>query len=60
MAAEGGRDTEKDLYGENGGYHTILSKNTVGKPCPVCGSFIKKESYLGGSIYICESCQRLS
>ncbi|WMJ87855.1 endonuclease VIII [Anaerocolumna sp. MB42-C2] len=60
MAVEGGRDTEKDLYGKNGGYHTILSKNTVGKPCPVCGSIIKKEAYLGGSIYICESCQRLS
>ncbi len=60
MAKDGGRDTEKDLFGKNGGYHTILSKNTVGKPCPVCGTLIKKEAYLGGSIYLCEGCQRLS
>ncbi|QHQ62596.1 endonuclease VIII [Anaerocolumna sedimenticola] len=60
MAKDGGRDTEKDLFGKNGGYHTILSKNTAGKPCPVCGTLIKKEAYLGGSIYLCEGCQRLS
>jgi formamidopyrimidine-DNA glycosylase len=57
MAEKGGRDTEKDLFGKNGSYQTILSKNTVGKPCPVCGTLIKKEAYLGGSIYICEGCQ---
>ncbi|AMP21222.1 hypothetical protein AZF37_08725 [endosymbiont 'TC1' of Trimyema compressum] len=26
MTGEGGRDTEKDLFGETGGYQTILSK----------------------------------
>jgi formamidopyrimidine-DNA glycosylase len=31
--------------------------NTVGKPCSVCRTFIKKEAYLGGSIYICDGCQ---
>ncbi|HYH02072.1 MAG TPA: endonuclease VIII [Bacillota bacterium] len=59
MTTQGGRDTERDLYGCQGGYQTILSRNTVGKPCPVCGTLIKKESYLGGRIYYCESCQRL-
>jgi formamidopyrimidine-DNA glycosylase len=59
MAEQGGRDTEKDLFGNPGGYTTKLSKNTAGKPCPVCGSIIKKEAYLGGSIYICEMCQKL-
>ena len=34
MIAAGGRDTEKDLYGESGGYCTRLSKKTAGKPCP--------------------------
>lgn len=53
----GGRDTEKDLFGTNGGYTTILSKNNVDKPCPVCGTAIKKEAYLGGSIYYCVGCQ---
>jgi formamidopyrimidine-DNA glycosylase len=59
MAAKGGRDTENDLLGKPGGYGTRLSKNTVGQPCPVCGTLIKKEAYLGGSIYYCAGCQRL-
>jgi formamidopyrimidine-DNA glycosylase len=59
MVARGGRDTERDLFGQPGGYATILSKNTVGKPCPRCGARIQKQPYLGGSIYVCEGCQRL-
>ncbi|MDD1770473.1 MAG: hypothetical protein LUO79_05245 [Methanomassiliicoccales archaeon] len=59
MARKRGRDTESDLFGRPGGYRTILSKNTVGKPCPVCGTIIKKEAYMGGSIYYCERCQRV-
>lgn len=57
MIEKGGRDTEKDLFGRNGGYVTKLSKNTVDKPCPLCGSVILKEAYLGGSIYYCNGCQ---
>ncbi len=60
MVEEGGRDTEKDLLGNLGGYITKLSKNTVGKPCNKCGSIIKKENYMGGSIYFCGNCQRLN
>jgi formamidopyrimidine-DNA glycosylase len=59
MADQGGRDTEVDLFGCPGGYRTILSKNTVGEPCPACGTAIKKEPYLGGSIYVCEGCQKI-
>ncbi len=59
MIKNGGRDTEKDLFGNNGGYITKLSKNSVGKPYCNCGSLIKKESYLGGSIYYCSNCQKL-
>jgi formamidopyrimidine-DNA glycosylase len=58
MTFKGGRDTEKDLFGCPGGYITHLSKNTLDKPCPVCGGAIKKESYMGGSIYYCEGCQK--
>lgn len=58
MAAKDGRDTEKDLFGNPGGYKTIMSKNTVNKPCPICSTLIKKEAYLGGSIYYCPSCQK--
>jgi len=59
MTAQGGRDTERDLFGRPGGYQTILSKNTVDKPCPACGTIIRKEPYLGGAIYYCAGCQRL-
>lgn len=54
---QGGRNTEKDLFGNNGGYLTKLSKYTVDKPCPVCRSTIQKEAYLGGSVYYCSGCQ---
>jgi len=59
MAAGGGRDTERDIFGCSGGYRTKLSKNTVSKPCVTCGGSIKKEAYMGGSIYYCPTCQRL-
>ncbi len=57
MTEKGGRDTERDLFGRPGGYRTVLCKNTVETPCPVCGTAIRKEMYLGGSIYYCERCQ---
>lgn len=57
MTRAGGRDTEKDLYGQAGGYRTILSRNTLDKPCPVCGGTLKREAYLGGNIYFCPGCQ---
>jgi formamidopyrimidine-DNA glycosylase len=58
MAAGGGRDIELDLFGQPGGYRTILSKNTVGRPCPSCGAAIRKEAYMGGAVYYCPECQR--
>lgn len=60
MTEAGGRDTERDLFGNPGGYKTALSANTVGAYCPACGENIKKEAYLGGSIYYCEGCQEKS
>jgi formamidopyrimidine-DNA glycosylase len=51
MTSQGGRDTELDIFGRPGGYKTILSKNTAGKPCPRCGTVIAKEAYMGGSVY---------
>lgn len=59
MQAAGGRDTEKDIYGNLGGYTTLLSKNTYKAPCPLCGHGIVKANYLGGTIYYCEECQQL-
>lgn len=59
MTAAGGRDTEKDFFGKKGGYQTMLSKKTVGNPCPYCGSLIQKMNYLGGTVYFCPLCQEL-
>ncbi len=59
MTEAGGRDVEKDFFGNAGGYKTVLSRLTVGKPCPVCGQEIVKEPYLGGAVYCCPGCQRL-
>lgn len=59
MTFEGGRDTQTDLYGNNGGYQTILSAKTWKNGCPCCGSAIVKEAYLGGSVYYCPVCQRI-
>jgi len=58
MAAENGRDTEQDIFGYPGGYKTILSKNTVNRPCGICGTVIQKQAYMGGSIYFCSGCQK--
>ena len=59
MTDNNGRDTEKDLFSQNGGYITKVSNNTVGKTCKVCGSLIEKRSYMGGSIYYCNGCQTI-
>jgi formamidopyrimidine-DNA glycosylase len=59
MVKRGGRDTEKDLFGQPGGYVTKLSRLTVGEACPKCGTVIQKQNYLGGSVYFCETCQPL-
>ena len=57
MTVRGGRDTELDLDGKPGGYVTIMSRNTVGTPCPSCGHSIQKAAYMGGSVYFCYECQ---
>lgn len=59
MTEKGGRDTEKDLFGNFGGYQTILSNKTWKNPCPVCGSTIERKAYLGGNVYACPVCQPL-
>ncbi|MBE6013156.1 MAG: endonuclease VIII, partial [Lachnospiraceae bacterium] len=57
MTELGGRNTEKDLFGNKGGYEVKLSKNTLSSGCSLCGGQIVKETYMGGSIYYCPACQ---
>jgi len=58
MILQGGRDTEMDIFGNHGNYKTILSKNTLSKPCPQCGNPIIKETSSGGVVYYCPYCQK--
>lgn len=55
--SHGGRNSETDIFGRNGQYIPFLSKDTVGRECPRCSDIIVKESYMGGSIYYCPTCQ---
>jgi len=59
MTELGGRDTESDIYGQSGGYMTILSRKGLERGCPRCGSGIFKEAYMGGSVYWCPKCQSM-
>lgn len=58
MSEKGGRDTERDLFGQKGNYVIQLSKNSLNEPCTRCGYEIHKANYMGGTIYFCEHCQR--
>jgi formamidopyrimidine-DNA glycosylase len=55
--AAGGRNDERDLFGNAGGYVRLMDSNAVGKPCPRCGTPIEKLQYLGGACYLCPTCQ---
>jgi len=57
MADQGGRDTERNLFGEPGGYATVMSRTGLELPCPRCGGRKVKEPYLGGAVYYCAGCQ---
>lgn len=54
---QGGRYDEVDLFGKSGGYVRLMDNKAVGKPCPECGTKIKKIQYLGGACYFCPNCQ---
>jgi formamidopyrimidine-DNA glycosylase len=57
VVKRGGRYDERDLFGRPGGYRRLMDKNSAGRPCPDCGTKIQKIQYLGGTCYICPSCQ---
>ena len=57
MSDGGGRDTEKDIFGNPGNYKTAMSKNTYKGGCPACQGEIVKQAYLGGTVYYCPNCQ---
>jgi len=52
-----GREEERDLFDHPGGYRRLMSSQTAGSPCPVCGTLIEKIAYLGGACYLCPQCQ---
>jgi len=54
---QGGREDERDLFDHPGGYHRLMSNQTIEIPCPECGTTIQKIAYLGGACYLCPHCQ---
>ncbi len=58
MCEQGGRNVERDLFGQKGGYICQLSKNSLNEPCMKCGHEIHRAAYMGGTVYFCEKCQR--
>lgn len=59
MTNQGGRNTEKDLFENAGGYQAVLCAKTRKNPCPVCAGNIERQAYLGGNVYFCRTCQPL-
>ncbi|NPE09618.1 MAG: hypothetical protein GNW80_15130 [Asgard group archaeon] len=59
MTELGGRDGEKDLFDNWGGYKRKMHSKVVDEPCIVCKTPIVKEQFGGGSIYFCPSCQKV-
>ena len=57
--AANGRITERDLFNQRGSYTPLMYSKTKSTPCTVCGTTIEKISYLGGSCYVCPTCQPL-
>lgn len=55
----GGRDTETDLYGNHGGFISVMNAKNLGAPCPNCGTPIERIAWLGGNCYFCPSCQKI-
>jgi formamidopyrimidine-DNA glycosylase len=53
----GGRDTERDLYGQPGRYAVSVDKRAAAKPCRRCGGEIAAIKLLGGTSYYCKGCQ---
>jgi formamidopyrimidine-DNA glycosylase len=53
----GGRNDERDLFGNAGGYVRLMDAKAVGRPCSNCGTPIQKLQYLGGACYVCPTCQ---
>jgi formamidopyrimidine-DNA glycosylase len=54
----GGRYDEFNLYNKRGNYIRLMDKNAVGRLCPACGGKLEKIQYLGGSCYLCPTCQQ--
>jgi formamidopyrimidine-DNA glycosylase len=55
--SQNGRECERDLYGNPGKYKPVMDRNTKGTPCPACKTPIERIQYLGGSCYLCPTCQ---
>ena len=53
----GGREDERDLFNQPGGYERVMDSHAAGQHCPVCHNTVERIAYLGGACYICPQCQ---
>jgi formamidopyrimidine-DNA glycosylase len=58
VIAGGGRYDEFDLFNQRGRYVRVMDKNALDRPCPECAGKITKLAYLGGTCYLCTTCQQ--
>jgi formamidopyrimidine-DNA glycosylase len=56
--AAGGRASERDLFDRPGRFAPAVSRETLGQPCPACGTPIAAMNMGGaGQVYYCPGCQ---
>ncbi len=55
IVTKGGRDLQIDMFGERGGYTTLMT--SARDTCPICHQPLSKEAYLGGKVIYCPFCQ---
>ena len=59
MADNGGRETERDLFGKAGEYTTKIGRTTYGAPSALDEAEGLRERIIWGKIYFCPKCQRI-
>jgi formamidopyrimidine-DNA glycosylase len=59
VADNGGRETERDLFGKAGEYTTKIGRTTYGEPSALDEAEGLRERIIWGKIFFCPKCQRI-
>ena len=55
---KGGKTAFTDIHGKQGEYEPRMGPNMKDKTCLECGSTIERINHGGGSVYLCQECQK--